>query len=83
MTRCAFEHSRGKLLFPETGKICDLIVGERRKDRSGSPRMRVGGFSLKPPYEVGSCAIPRTFYANGQWTRGTVSNSLSLAELQG
>jgi hypothetical protein len=77
MTRCAFEHSQGKLLFYRRGKICDLIADERSKDRPACPRMRAGSFSRKPPYEVGSCAIPMTLYANGQWTRGIVSNSAS------
>ncbi len=66
MTRCAFEHDRGKLLFYRRGKNFALIADERSKDRAACPRVRAGSFSLKPPYEVGSCANPMTLYANGQ-----------------
>jgi hypothetical protein len=44
MTRCAFEHDRGRLLFYRRGKICDLIVGERSKDKPACPGMRAGSF---------------------------------------
>jgi hypothetical protein len=47
MTRCAFEHDRGRLLFYRRGKICDLIVGERSKDRPACPGMRAGSFQSK------------------------------------
>lgn len=42
MTRCAFEHDFDELLFRRVGKIRELIAGERRKDRSGSPKVRWG-----------------------------------------
>jgi len=40
MTRCALEHSRDKLPLYRRGKIYDLIAGEKRKDRPGSPKVR-------------------------------------------
>jgi hypothetical protein len=47
MTRCAFEHDRGRLLFYRRGKIRDLIVGERSKDKPACPGMRAGSFQSK------------------------------------
>jgi hypothetical protein len=65
MTRSASESDCGELLFHKRDKICDLLAGERSKDRPGSPKVRQGTLQSSAPSYLESRAIPMTFCTDG------------------